>query len=141
MMVALGLPDAGLLEDLCCGAPAIGAIKDSGCFRAVEREPTLNIHDLDHDAWNTELAAMVEAKAATPSNTESTTALWLRTMKEVQQGYAVHLGSKAEVDMRFGKGRWRAAHRFAVVQNGKIRGRATICALLCTTRAHICTRS
>lgn len=118
---ALGLPDSNLVEDLCCGAPAIGDIPDSGCFRAVVRESSMCIHDLDHDAWNLELAAMVEAKAARPAPFECDALLWQRTMTEVEQGYAVPIGSKADVDARFGRGRWRAAHRFGVTQNGKIR--------------------
>ena len=118
---ACGLPDLNLPIDLCAGAPAIGLCPDSGCFRANIEPAELDAADLDHNDWNERCVTSTTARAQNPECAEEIRVIWEKTQKEIASGTAVLIGSKADADRRFGKGKYRAMACFGVKQKDSFR--------------------
>jgi hypothetical protein len=118
---ALELPDERLGEDLVCGAPCVGEIPDSGNFRPVHDPESIHVEDLDNAAWHHQLVRDITAAADDPSLSEEHSELWSRTQKEVDDGWAIEIGTLADARTFFGGDAFRASRRFGVTQKSKIR--------------------
>ena len=119
---ACGLPDDALVEDMVCGAPAVGECPDSGRFRAEWSPAAVDIDDLDHASWHARLERELTEAGLDPARAAEHDALWERTTKEVLEGFATRIGSLSDAEDFFGGPQaFRAMVRFAVEQKGKIR--------------------
>lgn len=116
------LPDVGLVDDLVCGAPAVGVCPDSGSFRRDWQPSAVSIDDLDHAAWHDEVHKQLSRAGADPARRAEHEALWERTAEEVAKGFAFPLGDRKDAATFFGgDDQFREMVRFAVEQKGKIR--------------------
>ena len=116
------LPDADLVDDLVCGAPAVGVCPDSGAFRRDWQPSAVSIDDLDHAAWHDEVHRQLSRAGADPARRAEHEALWARTAEEVANGFAFPLGGRKDAAAFFGgDDQFREMVRFAVKQKGKIR--------------------
>lgn len=119
---ACDLPDRALVEDMICGAPAVGDCPDSGRFCAEWNPAAVDMDDLDHDAWHAQVERELAKAGSDPGRAAEHAALWARTAKEVTEGIAVRLGSLKDAQDFFGGPRaFRAMIRFGVEQSGKLR--------------------
>ena len=115
LVEACGLPDTNLVEDLVCGAPAVGICPDSGVFRRDWQPSSVCMDDLDHAAWHADVHRKLSSAGSDPSRRAEHMALWLRTAEEVSKGYATRLGSLADASAFFGGAQnFREMVRFAV---------------------------
>lgn len=116
------LPDTDLVDDLVCGAPAVGVCPDSGAFRRDWQPSAVSIDDLDHAAWHDEVHRQLSRAGADPARRAEHEALWARTAEEVANGFAFPLGGRKDAAAFFGgDDQFREMVRFAVKQKGKIR--------------------
>ena len=120
---ALDLPDRDLAVRLALGSPVAGDLPASAAWddAFVPRPLGLDFDDLPHEQWNAWLAADVAARAVTPSGLESATAVWAKTVAELDKGLCDGPWEASDLDAMYGLGCWRAMRRFGVEQNGDVR--------------------
>ena len=119
---ACGLPDSRLVEELVCGAPAVGSCRDSGDFRADWQPAAANIDDLDHAAWHHEVERQLHNSGADPARLTEHEELWAATAQEVTKGFVFRIGTLADAIAHFGGTQcFREMVRFGVRQGCKLR--------------------
>ena len=118
---AMELPDVRLPEDLCCGAPCVGDIPDSGNFCPNRDEPSIEVSDVDFRARQAEVMRSVAASGGDPDRHAENVELWARTETENRDGWVEPIGSYDDAVAFFGGHDFWPSVRFAVPQKGKLR--------------------
>ena len=121
---AAGIPDKTVALDFATGFLAVGGIPASGWWRPEEDPAYLTEarwEGLAHAAWNDRLEARVVRDYEAADDTSEYEALACKTMQEVALGNMRGPFTRAEIDAAFGPSAFRAMHRFAVWQKGKLR--------------------
>ena len=125
--MAVGSPDSELALGFVVGFDAVGDIPVSGWW-PVDPEPVQALFDLSamphneaNDSWHIRLEAALRTEAGDPVKREQARSVWARTQEELEKELCNGPFTKEQLDTAYGRGKWRAMKRFAVVQNGKVR--------------------
>jgi hypothetical protein len=114
---AAGLPDAMFPAHLCSGFPCVGDYPDSGWFRLCERPATATYDGFCHPNHNSQVESNLMKAALDPQRCHELQKVTEKTRKEVfEQKCARGLFTSAQIDVKLGKGTWRALQRFGVTQ-------------------------
>jgi hypothetical protein len=117
---ALDLPDRDLPVRMALGCPVAGDLPACKAWDAasVPRPLGLDFDDLPHTQWNAWLAQSVAERAESESGAASATAVWARTIEELDKGLCDGPWEASDLDAMYGVGCWRAMRRFGVEQEG-----------------------
>jgi ferredoxin len=124
--------DSRIAADAALVVEVVGRVQASGAFAPIDPEDQHNpkqvLAEMDHAAWNAELAKRTARRAAELKNlppddpgVEDAASVWAATIKERDKGLVQGPFSAADMDARFGAGNWRGIQRFDVWQKGKCR--------------------
>ena len=120
---AIQWPDDELALRYIIGFPVVFDIPDSGVFREIV-EPAL-ISETEFMATNVEMNRSIkQSLSKTPAGEEEkerTAMCWKRTKEEIEAGLVFGPMSGAQLDRKYGRGKWRAMKRSAIVQGDKVR--------------------
>ena len=122
---AMKWPDVELPVRYLKGFPVIGDIPDSGVFRA-DVQPAETPLD-EFMAQNTVMVKAIseriekQAKRTDPESVERRQACWQRTSEEIHEKLVAEPRSRAQMDRKYGRGKWRCLGRSAIKQKGKWR--------------------
>ena len=122
---AMQWPDTELPLRYVLGHETVFDIADSGVFRADEQPATLDA-DSFREA-NTRMNARIASRIKTSAlhgdaeQRERRKQAWKRTCEEIKEGLVGPPRSRAQVDRKYGRGKWRAIGRSAITQKGKWR--------------------
>ncbi|WP_296433265.1 hypothetical protein, partial [Yoonia sp.] len=111
---ALQWPDTALPALFSTGAQVIGDLGHIGIYRdaAVHASVDLAQFQASNEDWIAQVEAMPRPRG------EQSAVIWKKTAEELDLGFMSGLFTKAEMDARFGLGKWRPLVRFAVWQEG-----------------------
>lgn len=112
-------PDLTQAQSFVLGFPIVGDVPYSGVFRALAG----TADDMEDPAeWLQREGASVVDDLLTKGPPKDHDVILKVTLEEIQKGFCSPLMSRAEVDKRFGRGRWRPLERFVITQpDGKQR--------------------
>ncbi|CAE7451206.1 unnamed protein product, partial [Symbiodinium sp. CCMP2456] len=112
-------PDLTQAQSFVLGFPVVGDVPYSGVFRALAG----TADDMEDPAeWLQREGASVVDDLLTKGPPKDHDVILKVTLEEIQKGFCSPLMSRAEVDKRFGRGRWRPLERFVITQpDGKQR--------------------
>ena len=100
------------------GFPVVGEIEASRVFRPLGPQVAM---DLNSEFYGEAAIAEVEQVTASPPPKDAEE-IWALTQEEIDKNFTEDLVTAAQMDARFGRGRWRPIHRFLVRQaDGKVR--------------------
>ena len=120
---AIQWPDDELALRYIIGFPVVFDIPDSGVFREIV-EPAL-ISEAEFMATNVEMNRSIkQSLSKTPAGEEEkerAAMCWKRTKEEIEAGLVFGPMSGAQLDRKYGRGKWRAMKRSAIVQGDKVR--------------------
>lgn len=116
-----GVPDDTLAQSFASGFEAVGDVPPSGWWEIHVQPAQHDMSDLDHEAWTDRLEAKIRREADMVHGAADRMAVLDRTMEECAAGLMAGPFTREQLDTAYGKGAWRAMHRFGVLQNGKIR--------------------
>ena len=118
-------PDKRLPLLYTIGFNVVFDIEDSGVFRSAETPASITRDEFM--AGNTRMNAKTErilrssATKSDPDEVARRKACWERTKEEIAQGLVSKPKSRAQIDRKYGRGRWRALKRSAIWQKRKWR--------------------
>ena len=118
MVALLRWPDVTQAQAFVLGFPIVGDIGPSGVFRFVRADPSKAESVEDWLVRDAGFAVDRLLQSGPPRNHD---VILTTTLKEIDQGFCSPLLDRAEVDQRFGRGRWRPLERFALPQSDKTR--------------------
>ena len=122
---AMHWPDIELPLMYVTGFPVMFDIPDSGVF--VAEELPAKISRADFVANNTRAVTRItnrvrqSATNATPQRMEAARECWKKTKSEIKKGYVFGPSSRAKLDRKYGRGKWRCLPRSAIFQKKKWR--------------------
>lgn len=122
---ALGWPDKALAARYVDGFDVVFDIPDSGVFRAEDDPATIS--KAEFMANNTRMVKTISeeiersAKSGDPDQVERRRQCWVRTKEEIDEGLVSKPRSRAQMDRRYGRGKWRCLGRNAIFQKKKWR--------------------
>jgi hypothetical protein len=122
---AMDWPDKDLALRYMIGFDVVFDIPDSGVFR--EEEQSESISKADFKAANSRVVTTLTdeiARSATSGNEEDVERrkqCWVRTKEEIDEGLVRGPYSRARMDRKYGRGKWRCLGRNAIKQKGKWR--------------------
>ena len=117
LLHAIRWPDRGLIEALQKGAMVAGRLMNTSIYRERLKEATKSIDEVLSESTNW----LNEICRRKPGDPATHLAIWEKSLKEVKLKTATGPWSRAQLDGRFGVGKWTAMPRFAIWQNGKYR--------------------
>lgn len=136
LVEALDYPDIACVERWFYGHLIVGDIPDTGLFRPLVTDygvasPAAELSPASNRRWNSRLARSVQELAAhaDPSSRVLLEGVEKQTRAELSNGFVRGPFSSSQLDARFGKGKWRAARRFGVLQGTKDDGSPKIRAI------------
>ena len=110
--MAIGWPDEGLVELLAKGGAILGAIAETGCFRATSVVPELSVEELLSGA-----RAFIDTLTSRPPHRpDEARRLWELASEEQRQGKIGPWLTRADLDAQFGVDSWSCMPRFVVEQ-------------------------
>ena len=118
-------PDKELPLRYMIGFPVVFDIPDSGVYRPDEQPAEISERDFKKN--NTRMVAKISAEiAAGGLKTDATdvdrrSQCWKRTKEEIESGLVSAPRSRAYMDRKYKRGRWRCIGRTAILQKGKWR--------------------
>ena len=121
----IGWPDTELPLRYIIGHPVIFDVPDSGVFRADEKPA--EIAPAQFEAANTRVVASISrevensARHGDESERERRRQCWKRTREEIDDGLVSEPMTRAVVDRKYGRGKWRCMGRNAIWQKNKYR--------------------
>ena len=119
---AAGCPDStALAVGMACGFDAVGDIAPSGWWDTEVTPAAYDIHELDHVAAMDELERAIRRAAECPAKRAEAAVVHAKTIEEVDATLMRGPFSREQIDAAYGRGTWRAMHRFGVRQGGKVR--------------------
>jgi hypothetical protein len=139
---AMQWPDVDLPLRYLKGFPVVGSVPDSGVFRR-----DTQLADTPFDEFMAANTAMVKGiseriknNAAKPDteSVERIEAAWARTKEEIDEGLVGQPLSRAQMDRKYKRGKWRCIGRGAIRQKGKWRGASTMASDRSTMRLQPC---
>ena len=122
---AMRWPDVDLPLRYLKGFPVVGSVPDSGVFR-----PDTQLADTPFDEFMAANTAMVKgiseriknnAAKSDADSVERLEAAWARTKEEIDEGLVGRPLSRAQMDRKYKRGKWRCIGRGAIMQKGKWR--------------------
>ena len=122
---AFGVPDVALPLGYVLGFPCIFEVPDSGMYAAVDYPA--EISEAEFVRNNTRTVAHITRKierSATRGDAnekERRRQCWKRTKQEIAEGLISQPRSRAFIDRKFKRGKWRCIGRNAIYQKGKYR--------------------
>jgi hypothetical protein len=111
-------PDCHILELAGHGGRLVGFLPKTFVFREGDVSPELSPEELlaSSAAW------VDEIESRPPPSPDVADAVWAKSEQErTEKGFLRGWFSRAEMDLKFGRGAWRPLVRFAVLQSGKWR--------------------
>ena len=122
---AMQWPDTELPLRYVKGHQTVFNIRDSGVFRADEQPAELDAKTFKdaNTRMNVRIASRIKASATSrdPSKVQRHKQAWVRTKEEIDEGLVGRPMTRARVDKKYGRGRWRAIGRSAILQKEKWR--------------------
>ena len=122
---AMAWPDVAMPLRYIKGFASVFDVPDSGVFRA-DFQPA-EIPPREFEANNTRMIARIAneiTKSATEGDSdqiERRRQCWKKTRSEIEAGLVGPAKSRAKMDKKYGRGKWRCIGRTAVLQKGKWR--------------------
>ena len=120
---AMDWPDTDLPVRYVKGFDVVFDIPDSGVFRAELQPEEISRKKFmeDNSRMTAKIAEEIERSAKDPEQTERRKQCWIRTKQEIEEGLVHGPFSKAKMDRKYKRGRWRPLGRNAILQKGKWR--------------------
>jgi hypothetical protein len=122
---AMDWPDKDLPLKYVRGFVSIFDVPDSGVFKADFQPAEISREKFEAD--NTRMVAKISDEIAQSAlhgdseQRERRKQCWIRTKKEIKDGLVSKARSRARMDKKYGRGRWRCMGRNAILQKGKWR--------------------
>ena len=120
---AIHWPDDGLALGYITGFPVAFDIPDSGVFREID-EPA-QTSEAEFMASNIQMNRSIKQSLSKPPSSEEdkerAEMCWKRTQEEIDAGVVFGPVSGAQLDRKYGRGKWRAIKRSAILQGEKVR--------------------
>ena len=118
-------PDTDQPANYLKGFNVVFDVKDSGVFRPDEQPAEISKRDFE--ANNSRMVAKIseeiqkQAKSNDPTERERRSECWKRTKEEIAEGLVGQPRSRAQMDRKYKRGKWRCLGRSAIKQKGKWR--------------------
>ena len=120
---AIQWPDDELALRYITGFPVAFDIPDSGVFREIDAPA--QTQEADFMATNIQMNRSVKQSLSKPPSgaeeEERAKMCWKRTEEEIEAGLVFGPVSGAQLDRKYGRGKWRAIKRSAIIQGEKVR--------------------
>ena len=120
---AIQWPDDELALRYITGFPVAFDIPDSGVFREIDAPA--QTQEADFMATNIQMNRSIKQSLSKPPSgaeeVERAKMCWKRTEEEIEAGLVFGPVSGAQLDRKYGRGKWRAIKRSAIMQGEKVR--------------------
>ena len=123
VVAALQIEDGDLPLRMLVGAPVAGDLTPTHAWdgQYKPRSTGLDFDDLPHSQWNEWLHVDVARQARTPNGRETATAVWEKTIKELDKGLCDGPFEFDDMVAMYGPEGFRSIRRFGILQNEEIR--------------------
>ena len=120
---AMRWPDVDLPYRFVVGFPVVFDIPDSGVFKADLQPAEISraAFEAGNTRMNAQIASEIERAASDPAQAERREQCWIKTKAEIEAGLVFGPYSRARIDKKYKRGKWRAIGRNAILQKGKWR--------------------
>ena len=112
LRLSIDWPDVGVAKAIVEGSAIIGDLDETHIFRKKVVESSLSIKELDstNEEW------IQQILASKPGKPDAIQVIWDKSKEEIKLNILEGWFSKASLDKKFGKGKWRPMRRFALYQ-------------------------
>ena len=118
-------PDIHMPKRYVSGFPVVFDVPDSGVFKPDEQPAEISAERFmaNNTRMVSNISTQIEkaAREGEPNERERRRQCWKRTREEIDDGLVGPPMTRAKVDRKYGRGKWRPLGRSAIIQKGKYR--------------------